>query len=59
MDKDRIAGASAEPKRALKEAAGTITDGEKLQVQGKVDKAVGHAQNTVSQAKDAVRNAAK
>ena len=59
MDEDRIAGAAKEATGALKDAAGRIIGSDKLQVEGKIDKAVGHAQNTVGQAKDALRSAAK
>ena len=59
MNKDRIVGAAKEIKGALKDAAGKIVGSDKLQVEGKIDKAVGHAQNTGGQAKDAIRNAAR
>jgi uncharacterized protein YjbJ (UPF0337 family) len=59
MDKDRIAGAGKEAKGALKDAAGKVIGSEKLQAEGKIDKATGKAQNAFGQAKDALRDAAK
>ncbi|MFI4994781.1 MAG: CsbD family protein [Hyphomicrobiales bacterium] len=59
MDKDRIAGAAKEAKGAMKDAAGKVIGSDKLQAEGKMEKAAGKAQNTFGQAKDAVRDAVK
>jgi uncharacterized protein YjbJ (UPF0337 family) len=59
MDKDRIAGAAKEAKGDLKDATGKVIGSDKLQAEGKADKAKGMVQNAFGQAKDIVRNAAK
>jgi uncharacterized protein YjbJ (UPF0337 family) len=59
MDKDRIAGAAKEVKGAVKDAAGKVTGNDKLQAEGKMDKAEGQVQTEVGKAKDAVRDAVK
>ncbi|GAA0603861.1 CsbD family protein [Craurococcus roseus] len=57
MDKDRIEGAAKQAKGAVKDMAGKVTGDEKLQAEGKADKAEGKVQNTVGGAKDGVRDA--
>ena len=57
MDKDRIEGAAKQAKGAIKDAAGKVTGDEKMQAEGKADKAAGKVQNTVGGAKDGVRDA--
>jgi len=57
MDKDRIEGAAKQAKGAVKDVAGKVTGDEKLQAEGKADKAAGKVQNTVGGAKDGVRDA--
>jgi uncharacterized protein YjbJ (UPF0337 family) len=59
MDKDRIEGAAKQGMGAVKDAAGKMTGDQKLQAEGKADKAEGKIQNAVGGAKDAVRDATK
>ena len=59
MDKDRIEGAAKQAKGAVKDAAGKIIGDEKLQAEGKIDKATGKVQSAIGGAKDAVREAAR
>ncbi len=59
MDKNRIAGAAKELKGTIKEVAGKVTGNEKLEAEGKVDKAAGQVQSTVGKGKDAVKDALK
>jgi uncharacterized protein YjbJ (UPF0337 family) len=59
MDKDRIAGAGKQLKGSIKEAAGKVTGDQKLEAEGKVDKATGKVQNAVGGMKDAARDALK
>ncbi len=59
MDKNRIEGAAKELKGTLKEAAGKLTGNERLEAEGKADKAAGEVQGTVGKGKDAVRDALK
>jgi uncharacterized protein YjbJ (UPF0337 family) len=59
MDKDRVEGASKQAKGSVKEAVGNVTGDQKLQAEGKGDKAAGKVQNAVGGAKDAVREALK
>ena len=53
MDKDRIEGAATQAKGSVKEAAGKLTGDQKLQAEGKADKAAGKVQNAVGGIKDA------
>jgi uncharacterized protein YjbJ (UPF0337 family) len=55
MDKDRIEGAATQAKGSLKEAAGKLTGDQKLQAEGKADKAAGKVQNAVGGLKDAIK----
>ena len=55
MDKDRIEGAGKQAEGALKDAAGKVTGNEKLQAEGKADKAAGAARESVGDVKDAGR----
>ena len=57
MDKDRVKGAATQAKGAIKDAAGKVSGDQKLQAEGKADKAAGKVQSTVGGAKDAVRDA--
>jgi len=59
MDKNRIEGAAKELKGTLKEAAGKLTGNERLEAEGRADKAAGEVQGTVGKGKDAVRDALK
>jgi uncharacterized protein YjbJ (UPF0337 family) len=57
VDKDRVQGAAKQAKGAVKEAAGKVMGDQKLKTEGKMDKAVGKAQNAFGGMKDAARNA--
>ncbi len=59
MDKNRIEGAAKELKGTIKEVAGKLTGNDKLEAEGKVDKAAGQVQSTVGKAKDAIKDALK
>ncbi|MFP9137884.1 CsbD family protein [Devosia sp. XGJD_8] len=59
MHKDEIEGAGKQAKGAVKDAVGGLTGNEKLQAQGKLDKAAGKVQQKVGEAKDATRDALK
>ena len=59
MDKDRVSGAAHQAKGAVKDTVGKLTGDEKLQAEGKAEKAAGKVQNAVGGAKDAVRDLAK
>jgi uncharacterized protein YjbJ (UPF0337 family) len=55
MDKDRLEGIGKQAKGAIKEGAGKLTGDQKMQAEGKVDKAAGKVQNAVGSAKEAVK----
>ena len=57
MDKEHVKGAADKVKGAVKDAAGKITGDQKMQAEGKMDKARGAAHTTAGDAKDAVRDA--
>ena len=59
MHKDEIDGAGKQAKGAIKDAVGGLTGNEKLQAEGKLDKAEGKVQQKVGEAKDATRDALK
>ncbi|MBU1335649.1 MAG: CsbD family protein [Devosia sp.] len=59
MHKDEIEGAGKQAKGAVKDAVGGLTGNEKLQAEGKLDKAAGKVQQKVGEAKDATRDALK
>lgn len=59
MHKDEVEGAGKQVKGALKDAAGGLTGNERLQAEGKLDKAIGRVQQQVGEAKDATRDALK
>ena len=58
MDKEHIKGAAQKVEGAIKDAAGKVTGNEKLQAEGKADKAAGAARQTAGDVKDAGRNVA-
>ena len=58
VDENRVQGAWDKAKGAVKEGAGKITGDEKLQAEGKADKAAGKTESAVGGAKDTVRDAA-
>jgi len=55
MDKDRIKGSAEQIKGTVKEAAGKALGDNKLETEGKTDKAAGKVRNAVGGLKDAVR----
>ena len=57
MDKDRVEGAGHQAKGAVKEAAGKLTGDQKMQAEGKTEKAAGKVQNAIGGAKDSIREA--
>lgn len=59
MHKDEIKGAAKQARGSVKEAVGKATGDEKLQVDGKADKADGTVQRKFGEAKEAVRDALK
>ena len=58
MDKEHIKGAAQKAEGAIKDAAGKLTGNEKLQAEGKADKAAGAARESVGDVKDAGRKVA-
>ena len=59
MDREHIKGAADKVKGAVKDTAGKVTGDEKMQAEGKMDKAKGAAHNAVGDAKDTVRDATR
>jgi uncharacterized protein YjbJ (UPF0337 family) len=59
VDSEHVKGAADKVKGAIKDTAGKVTGDNKLQAEGKFDKAKGAAHNAAGDAKDAVRNATK
>ncbi|WP_332693982.1 CsbD family protein [Devosia sp.] len=59
MHKDEVKGVGKQAKGAIKDAVGGLTGNEKLQAEGKFDKAAGKVQQKAGEAKDAVRDALK
>ena len=55
MDKDRIKGSAQQAKGVMKEVAGKAFGDEKLETEGRTDKAAGKVQNAIGGLKDAVR----
>ena len=53
-----MSGKAEELKGRVKEAAGAITDNNKLRAEGKMDEAVGKAKQVVQKATDAAKNEA-
>jgi uncharacterized protein YjbJ (UPF0337 family) len=56
MDKEHIKGAADKVSGAGKEAAGKITGNEKLEAEGKFDKAKGEVRQGVGDVKDSLKN---
>jgi uncharacterized protein YjbJ (UPF0337 family) len=55
MDKDRIKGSAHQAKGAVKEGVGKMVGDEKMENEGKAEKAAGKVENAVGGLKDAVR----
>jgi uncharacterized protein YjbJ (UPF0337 family) len=58
VDENRVKGAWDKAKGAVKEGVGKITGDEKLQADGKVDKAKGKVESAIGGTRDAIRDAA-
>lgn len=59
MHKDEVKGVGKQIKGAIKDAAGGLTGNERLQAEGKLDKAAGKVQQKVGEAKDHARDKLK
>lgn len=59
MDKEHVKGAADKVSGATKDAVGKATGNEKLQAEGKLDKAKGEAREVIGDAKDAMKKADK
>jgi uncharacterized protein YjbJ (UPF0337 family) len=57
MHKDEAKGVGKQVKGAVKDAVGGLTGNERLQAEGKADKAVGKAQQKVGEMKDKASDA--
>ena len=58
MDKEHIKGAGEKIEGAVKDSVGKLTGNEKLQAEGKADKAAGTARQAAGDVKDAGRDVA-
>jgi uncharacterized protein YjbJ (UPF0337 family) len=56
MHKDEAEGAGKQTKGAIKDAVGGLTGNDRLQAEGKADKAEGKVQQKVGEVKDAARD---
>jgi len=59
MDKEHIKSAADKASGAMKETAGKVTGNEKLEAEGKYDKAKGEVREVVGDVKDAAKKADK
>jgi uncharacterized protein YjbJ (UPF0337 family) len=59
MDKEHLKSAADKASGAVKEAAGKVTGNEKLEAEGKFDKAKGEAREVIGDVKDAVNDSKK
>ena len=57
MDKEHVKSAADKTSGAIKEAAGKVTGNDKLEAEGKFDKAKGEVRETIGDVKDAARKA--
>jgi len=57
MDREHIKGAADKVKGTVKDTIGKATGDEKMEAEGKLDKAKGAAHNIAGDVKDAVRDA--
>jgi uncharacterized protein YjbJ (UPF0337 family) len=57
MDKEHVKSAADKASGAVKEAAGKVTGNEKLQAEGKFDKAKGETREVIGDVKDAAKKA--
>ncbi len=56
MDREHVKGTADRIKGSVKDAAGKITGNEKLQAEGKMDKAKGEVRKGVGDVKDAFKD---
>ncbi|MGV3651475.1 MAG: CsbD family protein [Devosia sp.] len=59
MHKDEVKGVAKQAGGAIKEAAGKVSGNDRLEAEGKGDKAEGKVQQKAGQVKDAVRDGLK
>jgi len=59
MDREHVKGTADKVKGTIKDTAGKLTGDEKLQSEGKLDKAKGSAHNVAGDVKDAVKDASE
>lgn len=59
MDKEHLKSAADKASGAIKETAGKVTGNERLEAEGKFDKAKGETREVVGDIKDAVKDAKK
>lgn len=59
MDKEHVKSAADKASGAVKEAAGKVTGNQKLEAEGKFDKAKGEAREFIGDVKDAAKKADK
>lgn len=59
MDKEHLKGAADKVAGAAKEAAGKLTGNQKLEAEGKIDKAKGEVRDVIGDVKDAAEKAGK
>ena len=57
MNKDQVKGRAEDVKGKIKEAAGDLTDNERLRQQGQADQVRGKVQGTYGDAKEKVKDA--
>jgi uncharacterized protein YjbJ (UPF0337 family) len=56
MDKEHVKGAADNAKGSIKDAVGGLTGDNKMQAEGKLDKAKGAAHNVAGDVKDAFKD---
>ncbi|PZO77570.1 MAG: CsbD family protein [Mesorhizobium amorphae] len=56
MNSDQVGGVGKQIKGAVKDAVGSVTGNEKLQAEGKADKAAGEVQKGYGDAKESVKD---
>ncbi len=59
MNKDQVKGRVEQAKGSVKEAAGKVVGNKKLEVEGKIDQAVGKTQATYGDLKEGAKDALK
>jgi uncharacterized protein YjbJ (UPF0337 family) len=59
MNKDQVKGRVEQAKGSVKEAAGKVVGNQKLEAEGKIDKATGKTQATYGDVKAGIKDAVK